>query len=275
MEKRKVPVVLMHMSGVYQKQHFYQEREIFEMDCKTMPGTNCYCDEPAKEQLRNRISEYLRFCSDGCCGTERIERLERGIHFLDSGNYHYLSLLWIEQVRQPFSLVVFDHHPDMQLPAFGQITSCGGWVREALETNQYLEKVYLAGVKESLWQDVKRQLMTEGEMGRRMLERIVTGTEQLTDNEWAGGKAGKKKLYLSLDKDVLSMRFARCDWDQGQMNLQEMMETVDNICKKHSLIGVDICGERPKSGDEQDLLINDRTNGQLLLAAERWLQDSL
>lgn len=271
MEKRSGSVVLMHMSGVYQKQCFYRGQKVYELDCKKIQGTNCYCDETAKEQLRNRVMEYLRVRQADFLQTEETQAPERGIHFLDSGNYHYLSLLWMEQIQETFSLVVFDRHPDMLLPAFGQITSCGGWVREALETNPYLKEVYLAGVKEELWQEVKKQFVSEGKKGKQMLERIVIGTGQLIGEHREKQTSERKRLYLSLDKDALSPEFARCDWDQGQMTLQELLETVDNICQNHSLIGVDICGERPQSEDEKDLLINDETNGKLLSAARRWL----
>ena len=42
------------------------------VDCRQMPGTNCYCDDVAKDQLRQLIASY---------GPE-------GVHFFDSGNYH-------------------------------------------------------------------------------------------------------------------------------------------------------------------------------------------
>ena len=40
-------------------------------------------------------------------------------------------LLWMEKITEPFSLVLFDRHPDTQRPSFGDITSCGGWVRSS------------------------------------------------------------------------------------------------------------------------------------------------
>ena len=49
-----------------------------------------------------------------------------GIHFLDSGNYHYVTKLWLDQVKEPFDLLVLDHHTDLQQPMFGDILSCGG-----------------------------------------------------------------------------------------------------------------------------------------------------
>ncbi len=49
---------------------------------------------------------------------ERIATFQpEEIHFIDSGNHHYMSKLWTDKITSPFSLVVFDHHPDMQ-PSF-------------------------------------------------------------------------------------------------------------------------------------------------------------
>ena len=111
----KQQMIVMHMSGAYEEQTFYKQNQhiVHEVDCKNIEGTNCYCDDVAKEELRRRIAAYSY----------------EGIHFLDSGNYHYLSLLWLEKIDRPFALVLFDHHPDLQAPSWGKITSCGGWVR--------------------------------------------------------------------------------------------------------------------------------------------------
>ena len=48
---RKKQVVLMNFSGIYETESFYetvpQENRIW-LDCRTIPGTNCYCDEEGK-----------------------------------------------------------------------------------------------------------------------------------------------------------------------------------------------------------------------------------
>ena len=270
---KKTPVIVMHMSGAYLKQSYYRDASetgagraghpVLELDCREIAGTNCYCDEQAKEQLRERISQAgaweqkqdvrEQFKETPGAGTP-------GIHFLDSGNYHYLSLLWMEHIREPFSLVVFDKHPDMLRPAFGDITSCGGWVREALETNPFLEKVYLVGIAAKLWDEVREQLSQEPE-GAELLERVELGEEALLS----------RRIYLSLDKDVLRQADARCDWDQGDMTLDELLERAKRIAAAHEIIGVDVCGERPESGSGEDIRVNDRTNRKLLEAAVGWL----
>ena len=107
---RKKQVVLMNFSGIYETESFYetvpQENRIW-LDCRTIPGTNCYCDEEGERELKERMEPL---------GAE-------GIHFLDSGNYHYVTKLWLDQVKEPFDLLVLDHHTDLQQPMFGDILS--------------------------------------------------------------------------------------------------------------------------------------------------------
>ena len=90
---RKKQVVLMNFSGIYETESFYetvpQENRIW-LDCRTIPGTNCYCDEEGERELKERMEPL---------GAE-------GIHFLDSGNYHYVTKLWLDQVKEPFDLLV-------------------------------------------------------------------------------------------------------------------------------------------------------------------------
>src|SRR5205807_4127627 len=48
-----------------------------------------------------------------------------------SGDFHYLSGLWLRRLAEPFILVSFDNHPDWDVrpPKWG----CGGWINRALE----------------------------------------------------------------------------------------------------------------------------------------------
>ena len=66
-------------------------------------------------------------------------------------------------VKEPFELLVFDHHTDMQRPAFVGILSCGGWIREALETNENLKHVILVGPPETAMEETKKNWQKTGE----------------------------------------------------------------------------------------------------------------
>ena len=224
-------MIVMHMSGAYEPQNFYDENDIL-VDCRDISGTNCYCDDIAKHQLRERVAN-LSY---------------HDIHFLDSGNYHYLSLLWLEKIKEPFSLVLFDHHPDMQPPSFGDITSCGGWVKEALEQIPNLQNVYLVGVEEGLLANVE------------MNARVHIGIGDLEQEAYP--------LYISFDKDVLGTEDARCDWDQGDMTLDQAMQMLCHIWERWDILGMDVCGEdsgwdqNPEAAGNNH--INETTNARLV-----------
>ena len=139
-------IVIMNFTGAYEKQEFYGDLGAVWLDLRDIQGTNCYCDEEAEAAIKNL------FNNGSCHGRaapaikERIRPMGPfGIHFLDSGNYHYVSKIWLDKVEGEFELLVFDHHTDMQMPIFGNILSCGGWIQAALDTNTGLKRVYLAG----------------------------------------------------------------------------------------------------------------------------------
>ncbi len=206
--------IIMKMTDAYEYQSFYNLQENIEfVDCRDVEGTRCYLDHEAKATIISQISSI---------GAD-------GLHFIDSGNYHYLSLLWLMKLEQDFNLILFDHHPDDQPPSFGMITSCGGWVLEAKETLSHLKNVYTYGV---------------GEMPD-----LTTIPADLP-------------LYISIDKDVLSTDFAITDWDQGDMTLDEMLSILEKLFENHKVIGVDICGESGEMA-ESGAFVNNQTN-QLL-----------
>ena len=147
-------IVIQNFTGVYAEQPFMQglrelagqesarrNAEIRYIDCTDIPGTDCYCDDEAVEAIRKGIAD---------AGITDA----RGIHFFDNGNYHYMSKIWTDMVQEPFTLVVFDHHPDMQEPRFGNILSCGGWVKKVLEENKSVDNVVIIGAADHLVEEI-------------------------------------------------------------------------------------------------------------------------
>ena len=63
------------------------------IDLSDIPGTCMYCADEAKRQLRERLNDYG----------------PHGIHFLDNGNYHYMTELFAEKIRAPFALEAQRH----------------------------------------------------------------------------------------------------------------------------------------------------------------------
>ena len=242
---------MMDFSGIYEDQQFWRGKEAARVEARDIPGTNCYCDEDAMNAIRSRIAPY----SSG------------EIHFIDSGNYHYMTRIWLGKIQQPFRLLVFDNHTDMQPPAFGGLLSCGGWIAAALEELTNLRQVILIGPDENAYSQVderlrKKVVFLSRETLLTMKEEEICGflKNVMMDSELP--------VYLSVDKDVLSSKEVSTAWSQGDMKLVTLLAGVETMleCGKSNegrLLGVDICGEADVKGIH-DNDGNDRANLQLM-----------
>lgn len=244
----------MNFSGIYKEQQFWQtgeiQRNISWVEVQELPGSNCYCDGDAMETLRQKLEE---FDADG-------------IHFIDSGNYHYMSRIWLEKLNTPFRLVVFDNHTDMQPPAFGGLLSCGGWVAASLEELPLLKEVLLVGPDQEAFDQTepvlreKVRFLSREKLGEMTLEEKVSFFEELT---------AELPTYLSVDKDVLCPEEASTTWSQGEMTLEELCQFVKILLEKQDILGMDVCGECDPDACEGDYL-NDLANRKLL---ELWRKE--
>ncbi len=221
-------IVVFDFTGLYERQKIFPRERVFWLDVRGISGTDCYCDQEAQRRLSDLMAQL---------GPE-------GIHFLESGNYHYLTKLWIDQIREPFELAVFDNHTDMLPPAFGEILSCGGWLYEALRETNRLSHVILAGPSEAAWQETAAQI---GEIPERVSfvsqEALMGESQGLWRELCQKGLQRGLPLYLSLDKDVLCPSQVQTNWDQGIMTFDSLFSRLEELCQGRNIIGWDICGE--------------------------------
>ena len=224
---------LHNFTKVYNKQNFYKNFEYKMFDDSKLSGVRGYMDDEAGKYLLNEIKSEDNLAS---------------IHFLDSGNYHHLSRLYIGLIEKPFNLVVYDNHTDMQFSAFGNILSCGSWIADAYENCEYLKRIVIIGAN--------RQYINHCEFKND--ERIIFADSilggKLTDDDCP--------VYLSIDKDVLSENEFNSDWDQGAMSLSVLKEEMKKLIRSSDIIGVDICGE-PPINDEVNISLSNNINKEL------------
>ena len=235
--------------------------DIHWLDCTKIVGTDCYCDDDAVKAINEMIdkaeSRSNTECSgisenrdsSKCCNTSANDIAEQpAIHFFDNGNYHYMSKLWTDRVQEPFSLIVFDHHPDMQPPRFGGILSCGGWVLEVLENNKFIQNVVIIGVADHLADEIRKELTQTG--NSQILNKVTFIKESELGKEiplssFVHQRSGlSSNIYLSIDKDALAPAFAATNWDQGSLTLDALKKFITETAANHKILGIDICGER-------------------------------
>ncbi|MBR1570532.1 MAG: hypothetical protein IJ651_07365 [Bacteroidales bacterium] len=215
-------VAVFSFSGTYGEQGFRefvleQPDGVEWVDCEGIEGTHCYCDSDAAQLLRKTMEGELP-----------------AIRWIDSGDYHYMSHLLASRQDEPFHLVLLDHHPDNQDPAFEGVLSCGSWVKAMREENPMV-----------------RDILTIGPEG--CPDAIPAG--------WLEGRRGER-VYVSLDKDILSRDYARTDWTQGMHTSAQVKGMLEQLAGSMQLVALDICGEISSSqgASPEDLRINKDTN---------------
>lgn len=249
--------VIMNFSGIYKNQNFYKnyaEEEISWTELSDLSGCNCYCDAEASDRIRKEIQAFTG----------------NGIHFIDSGNYHYMTRLWLEKLQIPFRLLVFDNHTDMQPPAFGGLLSCGGWIAVSLEELPLLQEVILVGPDEEAYTQVEPDLQQKVLFLSR--EKLSTMTAEEKEG-FFNNLSEDLPLYVSVDKDVLCKGDASTTWSQGDMHLSELMSFLELVLERQNILGMDVCGECDMDSCSEDFL-NDHANEAILRLWEKMQKSS-
>lgn len=190
--------------------------EVVESVFSYLEGTNCYCCDESAAIIREKVSQLPL----------------DAVHLIGTGDYHYVSLFYLERISQPFRLVLFDNHPDDQKGTLMDgMLSCGSWVREARRFEMLRDSVWI----------------------RRVEDLALLDPSGLP-------------LYLSVDLDVLDEKYASTNWDQGTMSLDELCCAIDTLKSRGSIIGVDICGGLTieKGASSEDLAKNKAAEEALL-----------
>ena len=233
--------------------HVYCDEDIKDIDrfryidCSDIQETDMYCSKNAYEKIWGRIEPY---------GIQ-------GIHYIDSGNYHYISKIITDHIDEPFGLVMYDHHTDMQMPMVPEMMSCGDWAGQALSQNKNLRQLVIVGPPES---DIEQTLESYGgsHSGRLLTFSAEDLHGDLLENKLKLIRTDLP-LYISIDKDVLGPEYTETNWSQGDMSIDGLErllsvflggqgeEKNSDACRndernagdiRHSrILGIDICGE--------------------------------
>lgn len=224
---------LHNFTGVYEKQDFYKDYPHKLFDDKALCGVRGYMDDEARKYLLEEIKERSSLTS---------------IHLLDSGNYHHLSRVYLDLIKEPYNLVVYDNHTDMQFSAFGNILSCGSWIADAYESLDYLKKIIIIGASSKYIDDC----------AFNKDERVIFAD---SINEVSLGN--ELPIYISVDKDVISENEFISDWDQGSMSLAVLKKEMEFLIDRFRVIGTDICGE-PDICDDINISLSNNINKELV-----------
>lgn len=213
--------VMFEFSGIYHRQEALRQEMDGIVDCRGLTGTDCYCDPATRRELLSRAK---------LCGA-------KGIHLLDSGNYHYMSRIFLETCGEEVSLVAADNHTDMQAPALLPVLSCGSWLLDTLRELPNVREVFLIGPPGEALSQIPEEYRSRV---------FCISKEELSTGKWREKLRGFRprcRVYYSVDKDILAPEECRTNWDQGELRLCMLLEILGWFRKNKGTAGADICGE--------------------------------
>ncbi|HUK55759.1 MAG TPA: hypothetical protein VLY20_03795 [Nitrospiria bacterium] len=216
------------------------------------------------------LNDWQRVIRYGCSLAD-IERLETVLNaqmdegprlaFLGSGDFHHVSYLMIRRLHSmgPFQVVVFDNHPDNMRFPWG--IHCGSWVHHVCRL-PFVSRVTVVGITSDdirgfhLFENHLRPLyagklfyfcfspvpMLARRLGLSGIKDFRDGQNRLSERIRTDIlNVDCDPVYLSIDKDVLSPRIVRTNWDQGILTEENLFEAVRFL--KPRLLAADVTGE--------------------------------
>lgn len=234
--------LILDFSHVYRDEKIPKNDKVHWIDFSDIRECDLYCSKCAEEEIKKRIKPY---------GIH-------GIHFIDSGNYHYVTKIMTDFIEQDFSLILFDHHTDMQKPMIDNMTSCGDWAGKVLRNDSLLQQLILIGPQEG---DILEALNENGSK-----EKLLTFSAEEIQSDEDKNKISKIKknlpVYISIDKDILDEEYSMTNWSQGKMSLSMLELLLMPILKNEKILGIDICGECQQDIPFPEYLEAEEINGE-------------
>ncbi len=172
-----------------------------------------------------------------------------------SGDFHFLSALWLRKIDKPFTLVSFDNHPDWDIrpPRW----CCGTWINRALELPSLRNvAIWGCGNFELNWPNRLFRNSSAERAGRLAIwpwaERIsasarklwpgITGTGwRETFKKFASSLRGEK-VYVTVDLDCLAAGESMTNWEHGCFQASDVEWALKTLRSHAQIIGGDICG---------------------------------
>jgi len=172
-----------------------------------------------------------------------------------SGDFHYLSALWLRRVAQPVVVVSFDNHPDWDIrpPKWG----AGGWVNRALELPNVLRvSVWGCGNFECWWPHQifgNRSAEREGRLevhpwaeerparDRQRRGAILRSDWQAKFETFVRNLPGSD-VYVTIDLDCLRTEEAVTNWESGRFAIVDLVWALEKLRESSRIIAGDICG---------------------------------
>lgn len=211
------------------------------------------------------------------CGRGALRRFRQALSpadrsrltFYGSGDFHHLTAELLRAFTEPLSLIIFDQHPDWDVTS--PWACCGSWLNSALQM-PHVQRVVVIGLgPEDLhgWHLLRgnTRALREGRLklypaswrvsrdgaGYRRFETVrAQGMDALMSRVIE--QLPTRQVYVSIDKDCLSPRWAASNWADGELELSEVLSALAQLGANCQIVGADVTGEWSPGEPQNPLL---------------------
>lgn len=168
-----------------------------------------------------------------------------------SGDFHHLTAVLMRRVIEPFTLVMFDNHPDWDIrpPRW----SCGGWLNRALELPNVRRIIVLGCGNFELWYPARMFGRSDARLSvRPWAERLpgrVRGRYDCLSRDTLGQAIADladelrgSSVYITTDLDALAAAECASNWEQGLFSWDQITSAIGQLRGAARVVGGDICG---------------------------------
>lgn len=259
-----------------------QEIRILDFDSSVTKQPRLLSKYPHKIIALKDLAPRVRLWMDSRARADLLKRVgdpnPGSVAFLGSGDFHNLTSLLLSRFNQPISLIVFDFHPDWDIfpPRFG----CGSWVTEALKKENILKCLLIAASSEdisapsiqsanlsALFKDRLEIYPYQHAPTKVFLRKVPQNVSLRTrrgflynEIHWDELKnkdlqdffssvirrLPAKDVYVSIDKDCLKSKYSLTNWEEGALELDELLLMLRLIKENLNIVGLDITGDYSK-----------------------------
>lgn len=172
-----------------------------------------------------------------------------------SGDFHYLTALWLRRQMEPFTLVSFDNHPDWDTrpPHW----ACGSWLSRAVELPAMQSAtVWGCGNFELEWptrlfanyQGIREGRLAVRAWGERLKPASLSRWPHVRRENWREEFARftqslrGKRIYVTVDIDCLTLEDAATNWENGLFTAEDIAWALRRLNESGQIIAGDLCG---------------------------------
>lgn len=200
----------------------------------------------------------LRFCAPAKLVEEFFDEAQSQLApfvLYGSGDFHYLTALWLRRVKERVVIVSFDNHPDWDVrpPRW----ACGGWVNRAIELPQVQSvSVWGCGNFECWWPGQLFGNRAAERAGRIDVHpwadarppRNQHRRGAILENNWRAmfqtfaAQLSTSHVYVTVDLDCLRGSEAATNWENGRLGAADVAWAIRELRQHARVVGGDICG---------------------------------